>query len=269
MILCCSSPMVPVATLTEKAELLSAWGYDAIAIFQPRDEWNDGVRRELAALHERTGVRPVEFVLTSDIYGQAMSGDGALRSACRDMYREAVDVCADLGMVTEIEFEYRPQDPMPLFDPYQQMAEDDEEQFIEFYSELLGRTDGSSAKVLLEPLNRYESRYLNSVEDNLRILAKVTHPNAGLLPDTFHMSIEEDDIPDALRLADHHVRHVHIGENNRLLPGRGALDWAGIFQALREIGYDGAVNLECSVSGNPHDTLPFAARVMRELVDLR
>jgi sugar phosphate isomerase/epimerase len=255
--------MVPGASLTEKAGRLREWGYDAIAVFQPQEEWDDEVRRELVALEARTGVRPVEFVLTSEIYGNAMAADERLRAACRQMYREAVDVCSELGLVTEIEFEYGPQDPMPLFDPYQQMTTDQEEQFIEFYRELLGRAEGSSASVLLEPLNRYESRYLNSVEDNLKILAKVDHPNAGLLPDTFHMSIEETSIPAALRQAGAQVRHVHLGENNRLLPGRGALDWDSIFRSLKDISFDGAVSLECSTCGDPGETLPRTATTLR------
>lgn len=265
MLICCSSPMVPGGSLTEKADRLRRWGYDAIAVFQPREEWNDDVRRELTTLEARTGVRPVEFVLTSEIYGHAMDSDEGLRAACREMYGDAVDVCAELGLVTEIEFEYRAQDPMPLFDPYQQLAAEQEEQFIEFYRALLGRAEGSAASVLLEPLNRYESRYLNSVEDNLRILAAVAHPNAGLLPDTFHMSIEEASIPAALTSAGPRVRHVHLGENNRLLPGKGALDWVAIFDALKEIGFDGAVNLECSTSGDPEQTLPRTARMLRDL----
>lgn len=265
MIICCSSPMVPGATLTEKAERLRGWGFDAIAVMQPLDEWNAAARRELVALEARTGVRPVEFVLGSEVYGHAMSPDAQLRAACRDMYRDAVDVCADLGLVTEIEFEYGAQDPLPLFDPYRQLAPEQEDQFVEFYLELLGRAAGSAASVLLEPINRYECRYLNAVADNLRILAAVDHPNAGLLPDTFHMSIEEPSIPDALRRAGDHVRHVHFGENNRLLPGLGALDWSSIFQALADIGFDGAVNLECSTSGDPGATLPETARFLRRL----
>lgn len=265
MIICCSSPMVPGTTLTEKGELLRRWGYDAIAVFQPFSEWNAAVRAELAGLEERTGVRPVEFVLVDDIYGKAMSPDPDLRAACRDMYREAVDVCAELGLVTEIEFEYGPQDPMPLFEPYQQPSAAQADDFLAFYRELLARAAGSDGAVLLEPLNRYESRYLNSVADNLRILDTVAHPNAGLLPDTFHMSIEERSIPDALRSAGAHVRHVHLGDNNRLLPGRGALDWAEIFSALADIGYDGAINLECATGDDPASTLPETAALLREL----
>lgn len=267
MILCCSSPMVPGDTLTDKAALLKTWGYDAIAVFQPFAQWNDAVRRELGDLEARTGVRPVEFVLTDEIYGKAMATDPKLRAACRDMYRQAADVCAEFGLVTEIEYEYGPQEPMPLFDPYQQLTTDEEARFVEFYVELLDRVAGSSGSILLEPLNRYESRYLNSVADNLRLIERIGHPRAGLLPDTFHMSIEERSIPDALRAAGDLARHVHLGENNRLLPGHGSLDWPAIFGALREIGYDGAVNLECSTTGDPHRTLPATAALLRGLAD--
>ncbi|MFV0373617.1 TIM barrel protein [Microbacterium sp.] len=266
MLLCCSSPMVPGETLTKKAQLLREWGYPTIAVFHPYDEWNAQTRRELLSLEARTGVRPVEFVLTADIYGKAMSPNASLRAACRDMYRRAVDVCAELDMVTEIEFEYGPQDPMPLFTPYQRPSSEDEAAFLDFYRELLGRTAGSEASVLLEPLNRYESRYLNSVADNLALIEQVAHPAAGLLPDTFHMSIEEASVPDALRTAGDKVRHVHLGDNNRLLPGRGSLDWAGIFDALADISYGGAVNLECSTSGNPSKTLPQSARLLGALI---
>ncbi|WP_157000482.1 sugar phosphate isomerase/epimerase family protein, partial [Leucobacter komagatae] len=208
----------------------------------------------------------VEFVLTDDIYGNAMSEDLRLRDACRDMYREAVDVCAELGMVTEIEYEYGPQDPMPLFTPYRQMPAAEETDFVSFYLELLARASGSAAAVLLEPLNRYESRYLNSVSDNLRVLELVNHPNSGLLPDTFHMSIEEQSISGALRSAGDRTRHVHLGENNRLLPGQGSLNWIDIFQTLKEVGYSGSVNLECSTSGDPQITLPQTAAYLRELI---
>lgn len=266
MILSCSTPMIPGATLTAQAESLSDWGYDAIAVFQPIELWNSEVHQELRDLESRTGVRPVEFVLVGDIYGNAMSPDAALREQCRDMYRRAADVCAEFGLVTEIEYEYGPQNPMPLFDPYQQPAAAEAEEFTAFYRELLGRVAGSDAAILLEPLNRYESQYLNSVRDNLAVLQQVAHPNAGLLPDTFHMSIEEASVPASLRAAGDQVRHVHLGDSNRLLPGSGALDWAEIFGALRDIDYTGAVNLECSTEGDPAHTLPRTASRLRDLI---
>lgn len=266
MLISCSSVMVPGVTLTDKAEHLAAWGYDAIAVFQDRDTWTPSVHRELASLEGRTGVRPVEFVLMSPAYGKAMATDPHLRAECRDMYRETVDVCAELGLVTEIEFEYGPQDPMPLFDPYRQPSAEQEDEFVEFYLALLQRAEGSAAMVLLETLNRYESRFLNTVADNLRVLDRVDHANAGLLPDTFHMSIEESSVPQAIRDGARHIRHVHLGDNNRLLPGHGALDWPAIFRAIHDVGYTGTVNLECSAGHHPDQTLPEALTLLRALI---
>lgn len=266
MKLCCSSPMVPGATLTEKAERLAAWGYDGIAVFQSLGEWNDDVHDELLALERRTGIRPVEFVLSDAVYGNAMSSDDDLRKRCRAMYLQSAMVCAEIGAVMEIEFEYRAQSPLPLFDPYQQLNPTDHDAFVEYYSEILGAVAGSDAYVLLEPINRYECGYLNSVSDNLRIIDEVDHPNAGLLPDLFHMSIEEADPAAALRDAGDRVIHVHLGDSNRLLPGHGHLDWTAIFAALHDIGYDGHVNLECSTEGDPALSLPAAADRLRSFI---
>lgn len=267
MQIACSSPMVPGVTLTEKARVLAEWGFDAIAVFQPYAEWSDDVRRELAGLEAATGVRPVELVLTDDIYGKAMDADPDLRARCRAMYLEAAAACAELGLVTEIEFEYGAQDPLPLFEPHARLDADQTAGFLDFYREMLAVVEGSAGRVLLEPLNRYESRYLGLVEHNLELIDAVAHPNAGLLPDTFHMSIEEADLPAALRLAGDRIVHVHLGDSNRLLPGSGHLDWAGIFAALRDVGYDGVVNLECSTEGDPAASLPAVVRRLRSWID--
>ena len=264
MQLCCSSPMVPGATLTDKARNLKAWGFDAIGVFQQYAQWNDDVMDELRSLEDREGIRPVEFVMEGDVYGNAMSTDGELREKCRTMYRTAASVAAELGAVTEIEFQYGPQDPMPLFEPYQQLSAQQREDFIDFYREMLAIVQGSSARVLLEPLNRYESRYLNRIADNVEIIDAVQHPNAGLVPDTFHMSIEESNIGESLRHAGDRIVHVQLGDSNRLLPGRGLLDWPDIFSTLAEIGYDGYLSLECSTGPDPQLSLPRTASFLRE-----
>ena len=267
MQLSCSSPMVPGTTITEKAQRLREWGYDAIAVFQPLTEWNDEVRGEIAGLESHTGIRPVEFVLSDDSYGNAMSDDPALRARCRAMYRRSAAFCAEIGAVTEIEFQYGPQIPLPLFDPFRQLSAEQETAFIDFYRELLDLVSGSRGQVLLEPINRYESRYLNRVGDNARIVDAVAHPNAGLLPDTFHMSIEEADLGEALHQAGSRIGHVNFGDSKRTLPGGGLLDWPRIVRALSDVGYNGYVNLECSTGGDPSHALPATAAFLRALID--
>lgn len=258
--------MVPGDTLTAKASALLEWGYDGIAVFWPYDRWDDAVREELVTLRNRVGVTPCEFALADSVYGRLMDSDPQMRVACRSMYREAAQVCAQIGAVTELEFQYGPQDPLPLFDPYERLNPEQLDAFVEVYRELADVTNGSDAFVLLEPLNRYESRYLNRVSDCLDILNAVDHARSGLLLDFFHSAIEEADIAAAIRLAGSRVKHVHLADNNRLLPGRGSINWEDCFAALREVGFDGYVNLECSTSGEPAQTLPAAAAFLRRLM---
>src|SRR6218665_2097331 len=156
MMLCCSSPMVPGTTLTEKAERLREWGYEGMALFQPRETWDETTREELYSLDARTGARPGEFVLTDKTYGNAMSAGRELRRRCRAMYGEAAAVCAEIGAVPEHELGYGTRAALSLFEPFQQLSRQQHEAFVEFYREMLETVAGSNGRVLLEPINRYE-----------------------------------------------------------------------------------------------------------------
>lgn len=95
-----------------------------------------------------------------------------------------------------------------------------------------------------EVLNRFESNLLNTCEEGIQFCNDVDSPNVKLLLDTFHMNIEEDDIPGAFRRAGKLLGHVHVGESNRRVPGMGHLPWVEIGKALRGIGYNGYVVME-------------------------
>ncbi len=86
-----------------------------------------------------------------------------------------------------------------------------------------------------------------------------------MLFDFFHVAIEEADIAQAIRLAGNRIKHVHLADNNRMLPGYGNIDWAGCIAALKSVGYAGYLNLECSASGDPATTLPAASQFLRRL----
>jgi sugar phosphate isomerase/epimerase len=97
----------------------------------------------------------------------------------------------------------------------------------------------------LEPLNRYERNFLNTVDDGLAIIGLVRADNIHLLLDTFHMNIEERSIGDSIRTAGKQVVHVHVADSNRWPPGFGHLNFDSIIAALKEIGYGGFLSLEC------------------------
>ena len=99
-------------------------------------------------------------------------------------------------------------------------------------------------KLAVEPLNRFETDLLNTVEQSMDWLGRIDRDNVGLLLDTFHMNIEERSIPDAIRRAGKKVFHFHGCANDRGTPGRDHLPWTDIVSALRTIGYDGPTVIE-------------------------
>jgi sugar phosphate isomerase/epimerase len=101
-------------------------------------------------------------------------------------------------------------------------------------------------RLALEPANRYELDFVNTAADGLAFMAQVAHPALGLLLDTFHVNIEERSWtePFAALMAAGKLWHVHIGDNNRLAPGQGLIDFPAIVGTLRRSGYDGYLSAE-------------------------
>lgn len=96
----------------------------------------------------------------------------------------------------------------------------------------------------LEPLNRFETFMINTVDDGVRLMDEVNEPSVGLLLDTFHMHIEEKSTPDAIRRGARHIKHFHCSENDRGIVGTGQVAWADTLSALDDVGYDGWLVVE-------------------------
>jgi D-psicose/D-tagatose/L-ribulose 3-epimerase len=96
----------------------------------------------------------------------------------------------------------------------------------------------------IEPLNRFETYFLNTADDAAALCDQIDHPNVGILFDTFHANIEEKSIGQAYRTVGPHLKHVHTCENDRGIPGSGHVEWDDVFAALRAIGYDGWLTIE-------------------------
>jgi D-psicose/D-tagatose/L-ribulose 3-epimerase len=98
--------------------------------------------------------------------------------------------------------------------------------------------------ICMEPLNRFETDFLNTVDQGLKMITEVNSPALKLLVDTFHMNIEEKNPADAIRKAGRHIGHVHASASDRGTPGNDHVDWPEIGRALRDIRYNGAVVIE-------------------------
>lgn len=96
----------------------------------------------------------------------------------------------------------------------------------------------------IEVLNRFENHVINTAEEAVLFVREVDRPNVKIMLDTFHMNIEEDDIGGAIRTAGSLLGHLHTGECNRKVPGKGRIPWKEIGVALKDINYDGYVVME-------------------------
>lgn len=99
-------------------------------------------------------------------------------------------------------------------------------------------------KLAIEPLNRFETDLINTVEQGLELLERVGQDNVGFLLDTFHMNLEEKNIGAAIRAAGKHIFNFHSCENDRGVPGSGHVPWNEVAGALKDIHYDGYVVIE-------------------------
>jgi len=121
--------------------------------------------------------------------------------------------------------------------------------------------------LILEPLNRYETRFLNRVEQAAEICDAVGSPGIKILADFFHMQIEERVIADALRKNAQYLGYIHLADSNRLQPGAGHTDFRAGFDALKSVGYDGWLTIESGMSGEPEECLREARKFISVMWD--
>jgi len=111
--------------------------------------------------------------------------------------------------------------------------------------EVLGpQTEKYNTHIVLEPLNRYESNFINTMEEGVELIESLKTRGVKLLADLFHMNIEEPSIEASLRAAGQHVGHVHFSDSNRRAAGFGHTNFAEVGKVLVEIGYDKYVSAE-------------------------
>ena len=116
----------------------------------------------------------------------------------------------------------------------------------------------AGVKLAVEPLNRFETDVLNTTRQGITLCDLVGHPAVGLVLDTFHMNMEDDDIPGAIRAAGPQLIHFQANENHRGYLGTGHIAWTPVVRALADIGYGGTITLEPFRRTDERIGIPFA-----------
>lgn len=99
-------------------------------------------------------------------------------------------------------------------------------------------------QICLEPLNRFETDFINTCDQALQMVKDVGSPALKIQLDTFHMNIEEKNQAEAVRKAGKLLAHLHACGCDRGTPGNDHIDWTGIARALKDIGYQGDIVIE-------------------------
>ena len=125
----------------------------------------------------------------------------------------------------------------------------------------------SGVTLLLEPINRYECDYVNTLADAMDIVRQVGAPTLKVLADTFHMNIEEANIAESLREAGSLLGHVHLVDSNRQAPGHGHLDVREILRVLTDMDYQGFISFEVLPRPTPRDAAADAISCVRGILN--
>lgn len=126
-----------------------------------------------------------------------------------------------------------------------------EELFIEVARELCEYALSKKVTLILEPINRYEIDFINTVEDGVALMKKIGMSNMMLMPDVFHMNIEDKSVSLELARNVEFIKYIHVADSNRLAPGQGHTDFDKIFQELLDAKYDGWISAEILPQPDP------------------
>jgi D-psicose/D-tagatose/L-ribulose 3-epimerase len=237
---------------------LKQCGFDGVELplFAADESDLKRVARELDNLGlERTAV----CICTPE--ANPISPDPAVRRAALDHLKQRIDWSATVG--AEV-----------LCGPFHSAlgalqgrgrTEDEWRWCVDVQREAAAHAGQAGVKLSVEPLNRFEVYFLNTMADANRLVAEVGHPGYGFLYDTFHANIEERDISESVIRNAGGINHVHISENDRGIPGKGHVHWAETFRALKSSRYDGWLTIEAFGSRLPE--LAAATCIWRSLFD--
>jgi D-psicose/D-tagatose/L-ribulose 3-epimerase len=244
--------------LARLAPRIRGWGFDAIELpIERTGDWDPGraadLLAELGLASTTCAVMPAERDLLVD--------DQATVRATQSYLRDCIDIAARVGAVSVCG---------PIYSAVGRtwtMNGGEREMTLRRLAELLrplADLAGERGVTLgVEPLNRYETSLINTVEQALEVIALVDSPALGVALDTFHMNIEETDPSAAIRSAAGHIAHLQASGSHRGAPGNDHLDWPAIRDAVLEARYSGPICIESFTAENR--TIARAAAIWRPL----
>lgn len=192
-----------------------------------------------------------------------ISPDAAIRENAKAYVRGAIDAAQQLGATNLVGPFYS-----AVGRTWQQTEterQSDLDLVVASLKELGAYAADHGVVICVEPLNRFETSFMNLASQVAELVDRVDSPGIAMMLDTFHMNIEERNSGDAIRLAGKRLKHIHTCESDRGAPGTGQVHWDQVAQAIKDIGYNGPLVIE---SFTPKvKSIARAAAIWRPLAD--
>ena len=210
---------------------IKSWGFDGVEL--PMFSATGSDWAELAKVLDGEGLERTVVTVPAP-GGNLVSEEPYERSAGLDFFKACMDACKVLGAKKIAG---------PLCSPVGKLVgrgrNDAEWNWcVEGLQALCDYAKGSGIPISVEPLNRFETYFLNSMADADALVKAVNRPGFGYLFDTFHSNIEEKNVADAIRATSKSINHVHISANDRATPGEDHVNYPAVFDAIKAIGYN-------------------------------
>ncbi|WKN49272.1 sugar phosphate isomerase/epimerase [Nocardioides sp. Arc9.136] len=252
-----TSPLTD-ADLPRMLDLVAGLGFDAVELPLEAPGHLDPART--AAAVRDAGLAP--YVVGAMAPGRDLVGtDPATVARTQDYLRSCIDLAAAVGAPSVCGPFYAATGRVWRMTPNERHATYDE--WRRNLAPVVEHARDAGVTVGIEPLNRYETSLVNTVDQALAALGPLLGPSLGLALDTYHLGIEERSSADAVRRAGRHLVHLQVCGNDRGAPGHDQTDWPALLAALDEVGYAGALNIESFTPDNA--AIAVAASIWRPL----
>lgn len=230
-------------------ERVAKSGYDAIELIGEPDQYDTDEVKKLCEEHG-IGVSSICSIYTGAERDLVSTSEENRRKAVA--YTKSIaDFAAAVGAPVIIVA------PSPVGKMAPGTNEDTEWQWaVEGIQEAADYANDLGVSLCIEAWNRYETYFINRIDQCLKLMEAVDRPNVGVMGDTFHMNIDDPSIEGAIREAGDALIHIHFADSNRAAPGKGHTDFEPIVQALIDIDYKGHITFELlPASSDPFSTL--------------
>ncbi len=249
---------IPGDELSQKLSKMESYGFQGIEFWgQSLPERVDEVKEAIAS----STIEP--STICAGYSGCLLDNDeGERKKAMKDI-KSLLRIGGEIGVLGLITVPIFGKARLPNLSPLNSSVELEKELLVLELEELGKVAAENNCTILIEPLNRYETHLVKTLQDAVEIQKRVNLESVKIMADFFHMNIEERDIPESIREAGEAIHHVHLADSTRLLPGYGHTDFKSGFEALKEIGFGNYMALECGVPGDPEKELPKSVEYLK------